>query len=78
MIALDPAAFAESFLSRADQLCQGIRSGLAVDSATPIRVPGDRALRQRAQRELQGIDLPEPVVADLRELAESVGVTAVA
>ena len=78
MIALDPAAFGGGFLSRADQLCLGIRSAPAVDAATPIRMPGDRALSERTDRELEGINLPEPVIADLRDLAATVGATPVA
>lgn len=61
-VALDPEAFAPGFAERMDRLATGVKEFGG-------RVPGERRLAERARRRAGGLDVPEPLVHELSELA---------
>lgn len=68
---LDPEAFGgrRCFLAEVDDLVTTIRSSRVKPGDPDVRVPGDRALRMKADQLQRGVVLRKSVVDDLRKLA---------
>jgi len=62
--ALDPGAFGDGFAGRVERLAAGIHE-------LGGRLPGERRHAERERRQADGVELPGPLVAELRELAET-------
>lgn len=73
--AINVAAFmpAEAFKRRADALARRLRAVPPQDPAEPVRVPGERGARVRAERLREGIPVPDALHARLASLASELG-----
>jgi len=71
-IAINIAAFmpVEQFKARMDQTIREIRQEPKADGADRIWLPGEMEFQRREKALVEGIDLPDDVVASLRGLAE--------
>jgi LDH2 family malate/lactate/ureidoglycolate dehydrogenase len=68
-LALDPEAFGPGFSQRMDRLASALRAIQPVDPARPVRLPGDRRLKEREVRERQGLEVPDALLSELRQIA---------
>ena len=66
---------AEEFKAHMDNWIERFRSSETVNPEDKVLIPGDPEREMIAERLANGIDLLDPVVADLRELGEKLGVT---
>lgn len=76
-IAIDPSAFgdADAFLARASAYLDEVRASELVDSAEPIRIPGERsAAARRRSLELGQVVVYESIWTRMQEVAKSLGV----
>lgn len=73
-LAIDPTAFAEGFTARVEMLCELIRTSQPADPAVPVRVPGDRRHRLRAEAEVRGVEVGDELLGELDKLAAELGV----
>jgi len=75
---IDPGAFMprRRFLERMDEMVGGVREAPSAPGADPIRVPGDRRHRLRAERMRQGVPLHPRIAEELEALAHEVGARA--
>ena len=73
--AIDPGAFLprRAFLDRMDEMVAQIAAAPQAAGAEPIRVPGERRHRLRAERQRAGIPLHPRIVEELEGLAREVG-----
>ncbi len=73
--AIDPGAFMarRAFLDRMDEMVAQIAAAPQAAGAEPIRVPGERRHRLRAERLREGIPLHPRIVEELEGLAREVG-----
>ena len=76
--AIDPGAFlpGRAFLDRMDEMVAQIAAAPRAAGAEPIRVPGERRHRLRAERLRHGIPLHARIAEDLEGLAREVGARA--
>lgn len=63
--AIDPDAFGSGFRSRMDRLSHAIRQIPPTDPAQPVRMPGDRRIQERADRQRDGIEISENLAREL-------------
>ena len=77
MLALDVARFTDPnlFRSQLDLLVSEIRAQDPADPARPPLAPGDPERLSAARRARDGVPLPDSLVAELNDLAASLGVT---
>jgi len=68
-LALDPEAFGPGFRQRMDGLAAALRASEPVDAQRPVRLPGDRRLRERDTREQSGVEISDQLLDELREIA---------
>jgi LDH2 family malate/lactate/ureidoglycolate dehydrogenase len=68
-LALDPEAFGPGFSQRTDRLASALRAIQPVDPERPVRLPGDRRLKEREVRERQGLEVPDDLLSELRQIA---------
>jgi len=74
-VAVDPAAFTDSFPERMQSLIDTCRGLAPLDPELPVLVPGDRGRgREAAVRERGGIKYKEEQVRNMMELAEELAV----
>merc|ERR1712025_432531 len=74
-VAIDPAAFTDSFPDRMQSLIDTCRGLDPLDPDLPVLVPGDRGRgREAAVRERGGIKYKEEQVKNMMELAEELSV----
>ena len=66
---------AEEFKAHMDNWIERFRSSETVNPEDKVLIPGDPEREMTSERLANGIDLLDPVVADLRELGEKLGVT---
>lgn len=73
---LDPEVFGgrDGFEAELGHLAGRIRSSRPADPDRPVRVPGDRALKNRSERLQSGVPLSEAILAGLREWAGKLGI----
>lgn len=64
----------ETFQERAEALLKLVKEGKLSDGTAEILLPGERAAREYQRSEEQGVELPDEVVIDLRELSRQYGV----
>ncbi|WP_436517440.1 Ldh family oxidoreductase [Ekhidna sp. To15] len=64
----------EEFKSHMDNWIERFRSSETVNPGDKVLIPGDPEREMTAERLKNGIDLLDPVVADLKELGEKLGV----
>jgi LDH2 family malate/lactate/ureidoglycolate dehydrogenase len=67
---IDPA----EYRARIDEWIRTFRATRPTPGSAGVQVPGDPERRADAERSVTGIPLPGPVVADLREVGERLGV----
>ncbi len=67
----------EEFKSHMDNWIERFRNSETVNPEDKVLIPGDPEREMTAERLKNGIDLLDPVVADLKELGEKLGVTLV-
>lgn len=74
---LDPAAFdgAEPFTAQVDHLNTACRASTPIPGRGPVRIPGDRAARARAESTASGVALPEEVLVRIRACATDAGLS---
>jgi LDH2 family malate/lactate/ureidoglycolate dehydrogenase len=65
----------EEFKAHMDNWIERFRASETVNPEEKVLIPGDPEREMTAERLENGIDLLEPVVADLKELGEKLGVT---
>ena len=65
----------EEFKAHMDNWIERFRSSETVNPKDKVLIPGDPEREMTAERLKNGIDLLDPVVADLKELGEKLGVT---
>ena len=73
VLVIDPKVLMQdgSYQDRVAELGQAIRSARPLDPAAPVRMPYDRSAAERRRRRREdAIDVPDPVHAGLRLLAE--------
>jgi LDH2 family malate/lactate/ureidoglycolate dehydrogenase len=68
-LALDPEVFGRGFRDRMDALASALRAVPPVDPERPVRLPGDRRGKQREVREREGLEVPDQLLIELREIA---------
>ncbi len=75
-IAIDIASFIplNDFQRRVDELVAYVKRGQTAEGFSEITIPGERAWRERALREKDGIPLDEITLGELRTLANELGV----
>lgn len=75
-IAIDIARFADPavFRERVDTIVSMLKATPLMPQAREILMPGERAWRTQQRQQAQGIAIAAPVAADLRVLAERLGV----
>lgn len=73
----DPAAFsgAEAFVRQSDWLVDACHASKPSDPARPVRVPGERGLKLRAEQLVQGVALHPAIMPALTPWAARLGVT---
>ena len=64
----------EEFKSHMDNWIERFRSSETVNPADKVLIPGDPEREMTAERLKNGIDLLDPVVEDLKELGDKLGV----
>lgn len=69
---LDPVAFGDPQQARevADDLLKRCQQSKAIDPANPVRIPGQRALAQKAEQLVQGVWFDQATVGRLQRAAE--------
>jgi len=74
VLALDPAHFGDAsvFDAQVEGLATAVKALPSVEGE--ILLPGERGAREQRKRETHGIPLPHPVVAELNEAADRLGV----
>lgn len=73
LIALDPAAFGDSFVSQADATVSALKGLPTADGVDEVLVPGERSAGVASVRQ-EGVPVPPKVWAQLTESAQSLGV----
>jgi LDH2 family malate/lactate/ureidoglycolate dehydrogenase len=68
-LALDPEAFGPGFRQRMDALAAALRAVEPVDPHRPVRLPGDRGRTERDARERSGLEIPDQLLDELRDIA---------
>ena len=79
IIALDPARFfgpIDVFTSEVDRHLRGLRASARLPGGQAIYLPGERRAARIAERTRDGIPLPPPLLAELDQLAERLGIEA--
>ncbi len=73
---LDPAAFGgkEAFLRQMDTLTESCRANAPIDSAQPVRMPGEMAQRRIKAAEGSGVELTQAVLDALSSVARRYGI----
>lgn len=66
-VAIDAEAIAPGFAGRMTALAQAIRSLEPIDAQRPVRVSGDRRLREANARRADGVELADDLVAELEQ-----------
>ena len=76
LIAIDPTAFGEQerFLGSVENYLQEIKASRPAEGFAEVRIPGERAFRERERRLREGVPIPEVVVDRVRLFAEELGV----
>ena len=73
-LALDPKAFrGEGFGEDMDDMIDALRASLPLDPAQPVRVHGDPERAAMAEREKNGIPVPEALAQKIRAIAKASG-----
>lgn len=72
---IDAFRSAEDFKSHMDNWIERFRNSETVEPGQQVLIPGDPEREMTAQRLRDGIDLLDPVVQDLQELGEKLGVS---
>ena len=77
---IDIAAFGEpaDFKRRVDALARELRASPTLPGAEPVRLPGERSQRLRAERRRDGVPIPPPLRAQLDALAARLAVAPLA
>ena len=77
LMVVDPARFGspEAFTAAVDGLVAGIKGSRRAPGVDEITVPGERAARERAARERDGIPVDGPTRARLRQIAADNGLS---
>ncbi|GAB6179140.1 Ldh family oxidoreductase [Desulfotomaculum defluvii] len=75
-IAMDVSKFmpAESFVSRMDQMITEIKDTPKAEGVEEIFIPGERRTMKANTRQQEGIPVPDQLLAELNDLAKSIGV----
>ena len=75
-MAIDISCFSplDEFKTRVDELIDHVKSAEPSEGFDEILIPGERAWRERAIREKEGIPVDALAIDTLRELAEQIGV----
>jgi LDH2 family malate/lactate/ureidoglycolate dehydrogenase len=70
VLAFDPARFAgaDAFRRQTEGIVAACRDAEVANGAPPVRIPGQNALRQRAEQMQHGVELAQPLVDDLKAL----------
>ena len=73
LLAIDPGVFGtqERFQSGVQAVVEAVKSARPADGVSQVRVPGERAWRERERRLREGIDIPEGLLAELEDLAQT-------
>lgn len=67
-IGIDPEAFGTGFRTRVDQLGEAIRAVRPTNPTVPVRLPGDRRIEERVNRQREGIEVSQSLGAELNSL----------
>jgi len=72
LLAIDPGIFAEweQFRAGVSAVVKAVKSARPAEGVGEVRVPGERAWRERERRLREGIDIPPELLAELGELAK--------
>ena len=75
-LAIDPAAFRDAgeFERDVDEVLGVLKSSQPADAATPVQVAGDPERSARATRAVEGVPMPDSLLAQLRSIAGNAGV----
>jgi LDH2 family malate/lactate/ureidoglycolate dehydrogenase len=70
LLAIDPALFmpAADYKARTSELAEMMRASRPAAAGDPVRVPGERSMRARARRLIEGFDLDDELYRELLEL----------
>ena len=60
----------EEFLTHIDQWIERFRNSESIDPSNPVQIPGDPERKMEEIRSKEGIPLLDPVIQDLKELAD--------
>ncbi len=73
---IDPAAFGgrDAFLDETTELARRCKSSRLAQGHSEIRLPGERALREKARQHDEGLTLPVALITALRQQAAQLGV----
>ena len=73
---IDPEAFGgrDSFVRETQWVAEACRKTPTKPGVPPVRLPGERALRTRAEQVKTGISLPPAILPELKKWSESLGV----
>lgn len=69
-LVIDPGMFmrVQDYKARVTELVRRVRQSRTRAGEASVRVPGERSLRERARRQVEGIDLDDRTYAELLRL----------